>query len=115
MSSMDDRYVLFVDDETNMILTLANNIFGSLSKTGVKVKVATNPQDACEIVRTTSNIIAAFVDLWMRDKASGQEDHSAGFEIIRQIADRHPHCKLIAFSAHIDGKIEEKLKGFNVA
>ncbi len=92
---MDEKYILIVDDETEICLLLSS----MLKKMGYKTLCAHNLSDGIEKLKARDNILAVFLDLHLPD--------GVGFDMMPEIKNAEQDIKVIIISAY-DGMGERQ-------
>jgi DNA-binding NtrC family response regulator len=101
------RYVLFVDDDFDLVKDLADEIRFYLRQHDVHLLIAFGLVDVKSIISTLKDgvIELAIIDLWMNDKDTIIPDHEAGRKALGMIRKRFRNCYGVVHSAHLDTSI----------
>lgn len=94
--------LLFVDDEENIQITLAN-IFKNLE---ANFFIAKDAKDALIIIKENSNIDFVITDINM--------PNINGFELIREIQNQNEKIKFLVLSAHSETSYIKKANDLNI-
>jgi DNA-binding NtrC family response regulator len=101
---MKPKVLLFVDDDCHMAWAFGSDLLSKAQDAGLQLRIFTDADKALEFITKDNSvsISCAIVDLWMQNKATGEENPNKGNEIIDALKRLNPVPKIAVLSAHID-------------